>query len=282
MSKTTMRASFIFYSSYYDAISELPPEEQGLIYKAIIDYGIAQIEPTNLTPAGKMCFKLIKPTIDAALSRYDASVENGKKGGRPAKNPEETQKKPSQNLEETQEKPTNNLEQSQVEPSQNLNKDMDMDIDLDIDKNLDKNFELVNKNKFNIEYQESCGRVRERTAQERKPYLDFYKEHFEFCFSEDFKAISYEVIDTMIEAREQALINGLKFDHKTIGGKEFAKIVANINVDQFRSIVTQLRFNTEIANRPYYILGCIMYASADKTKVVSKEEMEKFMLKMEG
>ena len=119
MSNTTMRASFIFYSSYYDAISELPPEEQGLIYKAIIDYGIAQIEPTNLTPAGKMCFKLIKPTIDAALSRYDASVENGKKGGRP-KNPTKTQKKPSKNPKETQEEPTTDLEPTKAKPNKTL------------------------------------------------------------------------------------------------------------------------------------------------------------------
>lgn len=147
MSKTTMRASFIFYSSYYEAISELPPEEQGLIYKAIIDYGIAQVEPTNLTPAGKMCFKLIKPTIDAALSRYDASVENGKKGGRPRNNPQETQQEPSKNLEETHTKPTNNLGQSQIEPSKNLNKDMDIDVDLDIDLDIDKDKNFNNFNK---------------------------------------------------------------------------------------------------------------------------------------
>jgi len=286
MSKTTMRASFIFYSSYYDAISELPPEEQGLIYKAIIDYGIAQIEPTNLTPAGKMCFKLIKPTIDAALSRYDASVENGKKGGRPRNNPPETQKEPSQNLEETQTKPTQNLEQSQVKPSQNLNKDMDIDVDLDIDIKQDKdiNFELVNKkNKFNNERQEdNSGRVRERTQKERQPYLDFYKDHFNWCFSDELMAVSYEIVDTMIEAREQAIVNGLKFNHRTIGGKEFTSIIANINADQFRSIVAQLRWNNEIINRPYYILGCIMCASADKTKIVTKEQMQEFIRKMEG
>ena len=33
-----LRNSFIFFSSYYDAISKLPPEEQGAIYKAIIEY----------------------------------------------------------------------------------------------------------------------------------------------------------------------------------------------------------------------------------------------------
>ena len=113
-----LRGCFLFYSSYFEAISELSVEEQGSIYKAIIDYGIANIEPENLTPTGKMCFKLIKPTIDASLKRYDASIQNGKKGGRPPKNPNETQQKPSKNLELTQQG-----------LRQNLNKDNDKDKD---------------------------------------------------------------------------------------------------------------------------------------------------------
>lgn len=118
-----IRENFLFYGSYYEAISEsgLPDDEQGLIYKAIIDYAIAKKEPKYLTSAGKMCFKLIKPTIDSALKRYDASVQNGRAGGRPrnqtqekpsnnpSNNPDKTQQEPNINLEETQEKPRQNL-----------------------------------------------------------------------------------------------------------------------------------------------------------------------------
>lgn len=135
-----MRNSFIFYSSYYDAISELPEEEQGLIYKAIIDYAIAKKEPKDLTPACRMCFKLIKPTIDAALSRYDASVENGKKGGAPKGN-SNAQKQPRNKQKTTQKQPRNNPETTEKQAKINLDIDMDMDLDkdLDIDSNKPSN-----------------------------------------------------------------------------------------------------------------------------------------------
>lgn len=276
-----MRNSFIFYSSYYDAISELPEDEQGLIYKAIIDYAIAKKEPHNLTPACRMCFKLIKPTIDAALSRYDASVENGKKGGAPKGN-SNAQKQPKNNLETTQEQPRNNLETSEIQAKNNL--DIDIDIDMDVDKDLDKDidFELVNKNKFNIEFQETCARVRERTQKEREPYLKFYSDYFYEWLIDPWKSIGYEVVDTMIEAHEQATVFGLKFDHKIITGKEFVKIISNVDVEQFRSIATQIRFNEDIKNRPYYILGCIMFAASDKKNRMTQQQMNDFIKAMEG
>lgn len=126
MKTELIRENFLFYGSYYEAISEsgLPDEEQGLIYKAIIDYAIAKKEPKNLSSAGKMCFKLIKPTIDSALRRYDANVQNGKAGGRP-KN--QTQQEPKQNPTETQTKPSSNpnktQQETQQEPKQNLIKE---------------------------------------------------------------------------------------------------------------------------------------------------------------
>lgn len=274
-----MRNSFIFYSSYYDAISELPEDEQGLIYKAIIDYAIAKKEPHNLTPACRMCFKLIKPTIDAALSRYDASVENGKKGGAPKGN-SNAQKQPKNNLETTQEQPRNNLETSEIQAKNNLDIDIDMDVDKDLDKDID--FELVNKNKFNIEFQETCARVRERTQKEREPYLKFYSDYFYEWLIDPWKSIGYEVVDTMIEAHEQATVFGLKFDHKIITGKEFVKIISNVDVEQFRSIATQIRFNEDIKNRPYYILGCIMFAASDKKNRMTQQQMNDFIKTMEG
>lgn len=274
-----MRNSFIFYSSYYDAISELPEDEQGLIYKAIIDYAIAKKEPHNLTPACRMCFKLIKPTIDAALSRYDASVENGKRGGAPKGN-SNAQKQPKNNLETTQEQPKNNLETSEIQAKNNLDIDIDMDVDKDLDKDID--FELVNKNKFNIEFQETCARVRERTQKEREPYLKFYSDYFYEWLVDPWKSIGYEVVDTMIEAHEQATVFGLKFDHKIITGKEFVKIISNVDIEQFRSIATQIRFNEDIKNRPYYILGCIMFAASDKKNRMTQQQMNDFIKAMEG
>lgn len=290
-----LRNSFIFFSSYYDAISKLPPEEQGAIYKAIIEYAIAKIAPTNLTPIGNACFILIKPTIDGGLARYDASVENGKKGGAPKGNQnarkdtaqtELSTKQPKINLETTQnnlKQPNNNLETSQEQPRNNLNIDMDIDKDIDIDEDMD--FKLVNKiknNKFNQDHACVCARVDERTEQERKPYLAFYRDFFDWQFGDTkWKQAGYEIVDTMIEAAECARTYGLKFNHKTYNVDEFAHIVMKVDTEQFRAIVTQAVLNEEINNRPYYLLGCIFKAAADKRNRMTQEQMDEFIKNLE-
>ena len=71
------RQQFTFYRSYYDAIQELPKEEQALIVLAVCAYAIYEAEPQGLTPAASMAFKLIRPTLDSGRKK----AESGKKGG---------------------------------------------------------------------------------------------------------------------------------------------------------------------------------------------------------
>ena len=82
---------FIFYASYYDGISELTDEEQGRLYKAIMDYAFTAKEP-ELSGASSMAFKFIRPTLDANIKRRlngKKGAEYGVRGGRP-KTPRET------------------------------------------------------------------------------------------------------------------------------------------------------------------------------------------------
>lgn len=79
-----MNDSFIFYKSYYDAISCLAREQQLNIYNAICSYSLYGDEP-ELSETEKAIFTLIKPTLDANFKRR----EDGKKGGRPKKKSEE-------------------------------------------------------------------------------------------------------------------------------------------------------------------------------------------------
>ncbi len=83
--------NFMFYGSYHEAVKELPDEEQGAVYKAILDYAFEQKLP-DLNGVAKAIFVLVKPSIDTAIKNY----ENGKQGGRPLKN------NPNENLEEIQ------------------------------------------------------------------------------------------------------------------------------------------------------------------------------------
>lgn len=86
--------------SYYEAIRPLPDQERLIMLDAIFDYVFLEKEPVDLPPILQGYFVLLRPNIDSSIRNYSASVENGKKGGRPPKskpngNPAETQGKPN-------------------------------------------------------------------------------------------------------------------------------------------------------------------------------------------
>ncbi len=90
------RESFIFYRSFYSAISALPDEQQLSLYRAIVERALNGIEP-ELFGTVKGMYELIKPQIEANERKYlngCKGAEFGKLGGRPPKNPTETPKKP--------------------------------------------------------------------------------------------------------------------------------------------------------------------------------------------
>lgn len=124
-----MKDSFIFYRSFYESIKNLDKDIQIEIYNAICEYSLND-KQLELSPIANAIFTLIKPNIDNATKRYNASVENGKKGGRPKKN--ENLEKPNKNLK----KPSNNLEETKEEPNQNLN--VYVDVYEDVDDNVDE------------------------------------------------------------------------------------------------------------------------------------------------
>ena len=112
--------SCVFYRSFYEAIQGIPESEQLKLYNGIFEYMFNDKEILKETGVAKSMFTLIKPNVDSAVKRYNASVENGKKGGRPKK--KETQEKPKQNPKKTQEKPSS-------KPKQNLNDNVDDNVD---------------------------------------------------------------------------------------------------------------------------------------------------------
>ncbi len=95
--------SFIFYRSFYEALKELPKENQLNVYGAIMELSLNG-KDTQLQGIDKTIFTLIKPQIEANNKRY----ENGSKGGRP-KNQDETKPKPKDNQKITKTKPNKNV-----------------------------------------------------------------------------------------------------------------------------------------------------------------------------
>ena len=94
--------------SYYEVIRDLPDGERLQIYDAIMDYGFGN-EVGDLPPILKGYMSLITPSLDKSIRFEEKQVVNGGKGGRPKKNPNETQTKPKQNPNETQTKASENL-----------------------------------------------------------------------------------------------------------------------------------------------------------------------------
>lgn len=82
------RESFIFYSSWLEAINVLPEEMRGDLFAAIVLYGIEGKMPEQPTPLMQAMLAMVKPQIEANNIRYDnyrKSIENGRLGGRPVK-----------------------------------------------------------------------------------------------------------------------------------------------------------------------------------------------------
>lgn len=73
------RNQFTFYRSYFDAIQEIPKEERADIILAVCDYAIYETEPTGLSPAASMAFKLIRPTLDAGRRKAESGAKGGSK-----------------------------------------------------------------------------------------------------------------------------------------------------------------------------------------------------------
>jgi len=98
------RNGFIFLKTFDESINDLEEDDKCIMYKAIIHYGLYGVEPDLQKGYLKSIWKLITSTIDVTSKKYDASVENGKKGGRPKK----TQEKPNNN-------PTETLKENKIE-----------------------------------------------------------------------------------------------------------------------------------------------------------------------
>ena len=102
------RESFVFYRSFYEGIKELPRDIQGEVLTAIMEYGLNGVTTENQKQITKAMFALIKPQLDANNQRF----ENGKKGGRPKANCNQT---------ETETKPKQNRNKTKPEPNVNVN-----------------------------------------------------------------------------------------------------------------------------------------------------------------
>lgn len=95
-----MRDGFVFYRSFYESFEDLSKRDKLTLFEALCNYALNDVEP-ELSGTPSAIFKLLKPQVDANNRRY----ENGKKGGRPKNNQDETKQKPNNNQTITKAEP---------------------------------------------------------------------------------------------------------------------------------------------------------------------------------
>ena len=127
-----MKESFIFYSSFAEALSEMPDKSRLKLYDAIIELALHGVE-TEFKGIEKAVFSLIKPQIKANNQRYEngkKGAESGVKGGAPKgndnakkNNPKTTPKQPQNNPNGFKENNGIGVEQNnpKTTPNENVN-----------------------------------------------------------------------------------------------------------------------------------------------------------------
>ena len=133
------RESFIFYASFYQAIKEIPNENQLKVYQAITNFALTGQEPTDLNGIEKAVFILVKPQIIANNKRY----ENGCGGGRPKK--EEKKNKKTNGFKNK--KPKHNQSITKVKPNENVNENDNDNVNDNVNVNENENDKQIEQPK---------------------------------------------------------------------------------------------------------------------------------------
>ena len=268
-----IRDSFVIFKNWAEAINTLPEEYQLETYKALVEYGMSGSIPEDISLVARAMLVSFSVGMENSICKYNASVENGKKGGNPnfkrgTPNPyyiKNEQEKDNPKITEDNHITQDNLDitqDNQTLPTHNLNVNVNDNVNVNVNDISQSNKEENNvfSSSYTHTHTHEGERVSYKTKEEREEYLVLFKDAFD-TLTGSFKDAGLEIIDTLLEAREIACtFEGLKFNHKSIGKISFDEMVKHLESEKFREIAGQLALNAEIKNRPYYILGCLVNA----------------------
>lgn len=155
-----IRDSFVMFKNWTESIEALPEEYQLECYKAVAKYGLTGVIPDGISPVAKAILISFSAGMENNIARYNASVENGKKGGRPKKEEviADSIKERDENLEKPK-KTQNNLDEPTLteanldEPTRNLY------VNDNVNVNVNDNLEESKKER--IKELKKCVRTRE-------------------------------------------------------------------------------------------------------------------------
>ncbi len=201
--------SFVFYGSFYEAISVLPLENQAHIYDAIFKFAFENIE-VDLDGIELAVFLLIKPQLIANKAKY----ENGCKGGRPRKN--ETETEANENQKESGKNGNSDDTETEIKPKQNLSETKPKPNEND---NVNENYiaAKLNNNIFNKNEGASA------YACEADENVQNSLSNFRFICEVTYKDAG--VVDRVLEALHA---NGYAYDLETISKNLFGTLIERV------------------------------------------------------
>lgn len=89
-----MRDSAIIYRSFYESLKDLPKKNQAEVWAAIMEFSL-NFKEIELTGISKVIFCLVKPQLEANITRY-------KNGAKPKRNRSETEANDKQTISKTE------------------------------------------------------------------------------------------------------------------------------------------------------------------------------------
>ena len=173
--KECKKGSFVIYNHFYQPISKLTNEQLGRLFRAIFKYNLNETPEVN--DDIEMAFGFFENQFEIDRRKYqkriDANRVNGKKGGRPKKETEETQV--------NRENPLGYLETEETQvnrenPNEPKKGDNDNEYDNDINKErTSSNEEVPKKDKLSLA---SSQEKSKDSHIDWKAFMDYFNETF--------------------------------------------------------------------------------------------------------
>ena len=169
------KRSFVFYDSFLEAMKHLNDAEFRECVMRIRDYALENIDEQSDSPMVNIILALVKPNLDSARRRYEASVENGKKGaefgklgGAPKANQNARKKQP---LNQPQKQPLD----VNVEENINENEEVDVNEDTPVEDIINSSFSNSSNRVLRKEIESDSERLEER-EKKKEPLQEVRKE----------------------------------------------------------------------------------------------------------
>lgn len=235
-----IRDSFVIFKNWAESINALPEEYQLETYKALVDFGLTGERPQGLSSVANAMIISFSTGMENNILRYNASVENGKKGGRPKKQQEQEEnenldkpRKTQQNLD----KPSNNLDESKTnldKPKPNLN--------------VNVNDNVFSQSINNLNNLSMRARVREELDEKFKDYKFYWSDEKSIKLFEQTKEV---LTNAICQAQTK---EGLNYNHQKYSSDFFDKL----DTEQIRKVVWCALNNDNIENLDFYLLGALI------------------------